>query len=67
VAEKEIREALRPQMPRPHQFVTTYLMIGTSNQEERKNIGCNHISRFVGFPSPRPNGLRIRVLHLSRN
>ena len=32
-----------------------------------ESTGCNHISRFVGFPNPRPLGLRIRVLHLSRN
>ena len=31
-----------------------------------ESTGCNHISRFVGFPNPRPLGLRIRVLHLSR-
>jgi hypothetical protein len=50
---------------RPPKSVTTYLKTETPNQEERKSIGCNHISRFVGFPNPRPNGLRIRVLHLS--
>ena len=40
--------------------------MNSKHPEERKSIGCNHISRFVGFPNPRPLGLRIRVLHLSR-
>jgi len=52
-------------MLRPPKFATTYLKTGTPNQDELKSIGCNHIHRFVGFPSPRPLGLRIRVLHLS--
>ena len=30
-----------------------------------QSIGCNHISRFVGFPNPRRNRRRIRVLRLS--
>jgi hypothetical protein len=44
-------------MLRPPKSVTTYLNNGTPNQEERESIGCNHISRFVGFPNPSPNGL----------
>ena len=54
-------------MLRSPKFVTTYLKTGIPNQEEQKKIGCNHTSRFVGFPNPRRNRRRIRVLDLSSN